>query len=598
MTAFNGKLLTYIEGKSILLDPSSQKATEMILKSSKRSLVSVNEVIYLPESIVKIQKEFFITDEGKTGRLYYDENDHESLHDGITTFVTVWGGRLKRRFEEKVDVRKFGAIADYDKNTGIGTDNTEAFNKCNEFCAIMGYTMYIPAGDYGLRYQNLKTANIKGEGMDKSRLFAQTSTETGFFRIAVAPLQQVNFSDFRLVGKNGSATHGMYLKGVAQNIPAYTGGVWYSNFTNITVENFVGNQWHIEAIDVNINGQLGDLANQFVNLTNCNGYKVNSTTSRSLYILGQAGQMTFTTCSFDGQTSFMPFQQGQTNVEIRKNIATDDNVYCLNFVNCTIQNSHKGIYTYSVRGVNLFGCYFENVSVSIEAGDASCINLKNPTFANGANSSFTAGLNTGDGCLLKAGPASFIASDGGIVIGTCENVTKGASTNFGFSVTNLFSPSGDPLNYSGTTIQMNSAGNLSTYNRQDILLNSSSSPITSISSALGVGQFLKLRIFENGTPNGFVEFATGGNIILPNGRTSVLFRANQTAVFVRQDLAGGWVLLNEPAILHKTSAPPTGTWKKGEKIYNLNPTADGWLGWVCISDGSPGVWKEFGKINL
>ncbi|KAA0565347.1 hypothetical protein F0342_06985 [Bacillus sp. CH30_1T] len=45
------------------------------------------------------------------------------------------------------------------------------------------------------------------------------------------------------------------------------------------------------------------------------------------------------------------------------------------------------------------------------------------------------------------------------------------------------------------------------------------------------------------------------------------------------------------------AAPTTGTWKKRDIIWNLNPTASGYLGWICVADGTPGTWKGFGLIE-
>lgn len=50
--------------------------------------------------------------------------------------------------------------------------------------------------------------------------------------------------------------------------------------------------------------------------------------------------------------------------------------------------------------------------------------------------------------------------------------------------------------------------------------------------------------------------------------------------------------------ISKNSAIPTdGTWTKGDIIYNSNPTAGSYIGWVCTSDGTPGTWKGFGLIS-
>jgi hypothetical protein len=57
-------------------------------------------------------------------------------------------------------------------------------------------------------------------------------------------------------------------------------------------------------------------------------------------------------------------------------------------------------------------------------------------------------------------------------------------------------------------------------------------------------------------------------------------------------------IFGESVINLFSTAPPTyGTWKKGDKIWNSNPTAGGYLGWVCVADGTPGTWKGFGLIQ-
>ena len=42
------------------------------------------------------------------------------------------------------------------------------------------------------------------------------------------------------------------------------------------------------------------------------------------------------------------------------------------------------------------------------------------------------------------------------------------------------------------------------------------------------------------------------------------------------------------------ATPPTGNYMKGTKVINLNPTAGGYIGWVCTSTGT---WKGFGLIE-
>ena len=43
--------------------------------------------------------------------------------------------------------------------------------------------------------------------------------------------------------------------------------------------------------------------------------------------------------------------------------------------------------------------------------------------------------------------------------------------------------------------------------------------------------------------------------------------------------------------------PKSGNHNQGDLIYDSNPQAGGYLGWVCIVGGTPGTWKRFGKIE-
>jgi hypothetical protein len=45
------------------------------------------------------------------------------------------------------------------------------------------------------------------------------------------------------------------------------------------------------------------------------------------------------------------------------------------------------------------------------------------------------------------------------------------------------------------------------------------------------------------------------------------------------------------------SAPATGTWAKGDFVYNSDPDASEYMGWVCTVAGTPGTWKGFGAIQ-
>jgi len=49
--------------------------------------------------------------------------------------------------------------------------------------------------------------------------------------------------------------------------------------------------------------------------------------------------------------------------------------------------------------------------------------------------------------------------------------------------------------------------------------------------------------------------------------------------------------------IYSSAFPTIGTWSVGDKVYNLNPTAGGFTGWICTVAGTPGTWKGFGLIE-
>lgn len=45
-----------------------------------------------------------------------------------------------------------------------------------------------------------------------------------------------------------------------------------------------------------------------------------------------------------------------------------------------------------------------------------------------------------------------------------------------------------------------------------------------------------------------------------------------------------------------TDAPTSGTYNQGDIVWNISPSAGGYIGWVCVVGGTPGTWKGFGAI--
>tara|TARA_B110000503_G_scaffold112343_1_gene168338 strand:+ start:1380 stop:2489 length:1110 start_codon:yes stop_codon:yes gene_type:complete len=45
------------------------------------------------------------------------------------------------------------------------------------------------------------------------------------------------------------------------------------------------------------------------------------------------------------------------------------------------------------------------------------------------------------------------------------------------------------------------------------------------------------------------------------------------------------------------SIPSNGSYKLGDLVWNDTPRPTGYIGWVCVREGTPGEWKPFGQIS-
>lgn len=45
------------------------------------------------------------------------------------------------------------------------------------------------------------------------------------------------------------------------------------------------------------------------------------------------------------------------------------------------------------------------------------------------------------------------------------------------------------------------------------------------------------------------------------------------------------------------SVPTAGEWVRGSLVYKTNVSSSDYIGWVCVTGGTPGVWEPFGRIG-
>jgi len=46
-----------------------------------------------------------------------------------------------------------------------------------------------------------------------------------------------------------------------------------------------------------------------------------------------------------------------------------------------------------------------------------------------------------------------------------------------------------------------------------------------------------------------------------------------------------------------SNAPTSGSYRVGDIVWNSEPKPTGYVGWICVKEGTPGIWKTFGPIS-
>lgn len=59
----------------------------------------------------------------------------------------------------------------------------------------------------------------------------------------------------------------------------------------------------------------------------------------------------------------------------------------------------------------------------------------------------------------------------------------------------------------------------------------------------------------------------------------------------------GAIKFNDKLHLSGTEQPQAGSYVEGDIVWNNEPRAGSFVGWVCTRSGSPGVWNPFGEIK-
>jgi hypothetical protein len=271
------------------------------------------------------------------------------------------------------------------------------------------------------------------------------------------------------------------------------------------------------------------------------------------------------------------------------------------FFGCTIaSNTIAGLVIRSFSQSNWYGGIFAGNEVDLlleSGGQAQSQNMNNVWFEQcgyaivGHVSSLCTCTFTFIGCSLNTSVGATALMDFTSIAGP---VTIIGGVNFpnGPSASNIITNAG------GTYVVMNYS-------------EGSGVPIT----FSGTGRVYNLRrskwTVDNLTVRGeidgnlFIDRAAGNNA-LANWSTAGV---NNFTAGVRFDMAGdfgifyadGTIAKRYPAAektteTYNTAIPTTGTFARGSIVWNIEPTAGGVPGWMCVVAGTPGTWKAMANL--
>lgn len=76
--------------------------------------------------------------------------------------------------------------------------------------------------------------------------------------------------------------------------------------------------------------------------------------------------------------------------------------------------------------------------------------------------------------------------------------------------------------------------------------------------------------------------------------------ANEIPAFLRTELRNiqRAIPVYGHVVIYGDAAPTTGTWGRGDIVFDNTPTAGSFIGWVCTTAGTPGTWKTWGAISV
>lgn len=478
-------------------------------------------------------------------------------------------GRWVRQIEGSINVRYFGAI-------GIiapSIDDTFKIQSAIDFAAqnffstaTRGNVVYLPNGHYNVSKLIMKNGvTLKGDSSFTTYIKNfETEEDPQEYLIEMEPgpvqikIEGLTFEGARSIDDKSNKGC-LHFHARTLNLKS-GGGLWNSNFKDISIIGFNGHSIYLEGGETKDNFKL---VNQFCVFENVRAVRNGLRDKNSLRITGSTGQFTFINCTFDAKTRIW---EG-----VEENVLSGINVYIKGFENyhypsiqqfltCTFQLSEYAIYIDTADSISFESCWFERNEVSLNIINSRSINILNSRFADGSSATETIPPGTGR-CISSKnsqinvknnfvvsptkGAVTFLAVDSPERIGTNVSGNYFERNDLGFTYGVLSDPgviNGIDHNISVITTstlyyKQPQIGGLIFYIRNFIDLKGNSSAyikgstdiIKVITSSVNSGNYIYIR-----AKNQPIVLDNTGNIFL-SFKNSIEIKPGECALFIRVD---------------------------------------------------------------
>lgn len=462
-------------------------------------------------------------------------------------------------------------------------------------------TLFLPA-DCELRGVGYST-QLKFTSTSGKNLFEKDPSKTTKYVGAASTSENVRVSNILLTGANcGTALSMVNVEKIRlDNVVIYgferglyidigtSGEPYYHYITNC---NFYDNI---------LNAQVGGSNATFIG---CYFWHSDSYALADYNIIVCGTQVTFIGCSIEGRPNVAQIYNTSVGLVITGGYSETRNFKMIGlkpFLKQLISNVRSGTSpNASITGVNNVTYLFENFDQSISDSEGTATQSRSPIFGAGAVGKFVAAIQNGS---LRHG-----------LYGWSVNFSENAGT-LSFDTAKVFnSPGALKLAHdgSGRPLSLNIFPDV-TITKQYVGRRIWVTALVYIGDNINSANLLIYGAGNKQTKfgNAIVDYGNGwklyvvDTLIIDTTTLICLFRVvsfiEHAATWITniQLFEDGFDLIpisREVGLALAASPPSLGDWKIGDVIYNNRPMSGGYIGWVCIAAGSPGIWKSFGAI--